>query len=205
LFYHREILPVVRPTWPGPRQPKSLTTPTPPPGWAVAGDTEGMSEAEPQTTSVRELKEELKAAGVSTAGMLEKADLIAAVASLRDAMPGTSPAYARGLAQAAAGAPAQPVPSQPAPAPPAAAVAPPSASQPSAMSALVPGGEACGCCVLPSNRTRCAKCGKVDDPKNLKKCKGCSEAGRTTSYCGAQCQKAAWKAHKPVETPTPKP
>jgi hypothetical protein len=125
-------------------------------------------------------------------GMLEKADLIAAVASLRDA------AMMTGTKQAAAGAPAQPIPSQPATARPATAAAPPPASLSSSMSAPVSGGEACGCCLLPSNRTRCAKCGKVDDPKNLKKCKGCSEAGRTTSYCGAQCQKAAWKAHKPT-------
>jgi tetratricopeptide (TPR) repeat protein len=119
LLCHRETLSVFLTTCPRPRQPKSLTTPTLPPDSAVAGDMEGMSEAESQTMSVRELKEELKAAGANTAGMLEKADLIAAVASLRDAagfsVTGTSPAYARGLAeQAAAGA--QPVPSQPAPA-----------------------------------------------------------------------------------------
>jgi len=41
------------------------------------------SKPEPQAMSVRELKEELKAGGVNTAGMLEKGDLAAAVKSLR--------------------------------------------------------------------------------------------------------------------------
>jgi len=48
--------------------------------------------------------------------------------------------------------------------------------------------------------TRCLQCGKVDKPKNLKKCGRCFEAGSfTVSYCSAQCQKAAWRGgHKAV-------
>ena len=37
----------------------------------------------------------------------------------------------------------------------------------------------------------CAACGKRPDD-NLKSCSGCM----ATSYCGAACQKAAWKTHK---------
>ena len=128
------------------------------PSMATAGATHAdvpaaaASKPEPQTMSVRELKEELKAGWVNISGMLEKDDLIAAVKKLRERPPPSPPATS----------PAHP-----------ASAAPP---------------------------TRCLQCGKVDEPKNLKKCGRCVEAGSfTVSYCGAQCQKAAWRGgHKAV-------
>jgi len=63
---------------------------------------------EPQTMSVRELKEELTAGGVTTVGMLYKEDLTVAVKTLRETTPSsppvTSPANLAAAAGAAAGA-----------------------------------------------------------------------------------------------------
>ena len=88
------------------------------------------SKPEPQTMSVRELKEELKAGGVNTAGMLEKDDLVAALKMLR--IETSAPAEAT-----------------------------------------------------------CSHCGASKDV-SLLKCSRCMHA----SYCGAECQRAAWKGHK---------
>ena len=45
----------------------------------------------------------------------------------------------------------------------------------------------------------CANCGRVD--LALKKCVRCKQA----SYCGAECQKAAWKQHKKACEPPKEP
>ena len=101
--------------------------------------------SEPQTMSVRELKEELKVGGVNTSGMLEKEDLVVAVKTLRD--DDRSP----------------------------------------------PGKKK-------DEGETCAHCGKRGAA--LKRCLRCTQV----SYCGAECQKLAWKGHKKTcEPPAPLP
>ena len=100
----------------------------------MSTSTGAASKPEPQTMSVRELKEELKAGGVNTTGMLEKEDLVAAVKSSRM--------------------------------------------------------EASASAKTTSAEATCSHCGKKDVA--LKSCSRCLQ----TSYCGAECQRAAWKGHK---------
>ena len=51
-----------------------------------------LSRTVPSLSSVRDLKEELKAGGINTAGMLEKEDLVAAITKLRLAPPSSGEA-----------------------------------------------------------------------------------------------------------------
>ena len=111
----------------------------------MSTSTGAPSKVEPETMSVRELKEELKVGGFNSSGFLEKAEFVEAVKDLRmEASAAAATAAAKSMRKETSA----------------------------------------------SAEATCSQCGKKG--LGFKKCSRCMQA----SYCGAECQKAAWKGHK---------
>ena len=119
----------------------------------MSTSTGATSKVEPETMSVRELKEELKVGGFNSSGFLEKAEFVEAVKDLRmEASAAAATAAAKSMRKETSA----------------------------------------------SAEATCSQCGKKG--LGFKKCSRCMQA----SYCGAECQKAAWRGHKKTCVPPKK-